>query len=190
MSYKICPELISLISKNSEYVKNNIQELEVLLAAQRTAQQTPDSGLKFRSALVRYYLAKLHPTLEISLETLREALKSTFFCDLHDIKYTLLVSHSLSLQACNNKIQLSFIKEAAILVRPSLDFLKSFERIDFQSLLSLVKNFSYKDTLHNLEALLLEVIYFESGASYRKSSQATSLALTTLHSKRKKYLQT
>ena len=121
MSKNFYYPLMASMSRNPKYVKGDKREVSLLLAAQRTSQQTKSDDKAFRLALAQYYLSKLSPQLNLKKRTLEIALIQNQLNSLHEIKYTILLAHSQSLQAQSLEIEGETLKQANIIVkRPSI----------------------------------------------------------------------
>jgi hypothetical protein len=176
--------LISALCKNSNYISGNKNELNFLLAAQRTAEQNSSAQRKFCAALTYYYCGKLSPNLQLSKELVTAAQKKGFLLELQFIKYSVLLLHSQ--KDDKKEVTLKEISTIHEQLQNQVDLLTALEQIDFSQFMSFIKIFGYKNFMETFESILIEKFYLESGESYQKSSKEMRIPLTTLHSKRQK----
>ena len=139
--------------------------------------------------VLSYFLQKLSPELALSEEAFLFYANKGCFKNIFELKYTLLWSHYKAMSHSFSKVSLKNLKESLSFVREFKEEFLMMEKIDFSCLLELVKGVGYKKCLSFLEDILIEKIFLESKQSYTKSSSYAKLPITTIRSKRLKYLK-
>ena len=141
-------------------------------------------------SLISYFLSLLQPCLALSQEAFSYCLKGKPFRSCFEVKYTLLWAHHEQVREFGSEITLKALKKALTCVRVYKKEFLMLEEVDLNSLSFLMKRNGFKRLMSFVSDLLMEKTFLESGKSYTKSSLYTHLPVSTLRSKRLKYMRT
>lgn len=139
--------------------------------------------------ILSHFMDQLSPQIPLSHEAFLYYVRRQVFKSVFELKYALLLSHYQTEERRLGSISALLFKESLKFVRNHEEDFRIFENFEFSSLLTLIDSFGYKKCLDSFEEILIEKIFLESKSSYTKSSYVTKLPVTTLRSKRLKYLK-
>lgn len=140
--------------------------------------------------LLSYFISQLYPSVTLSSRAFFYYAKNEQFKTVFDLKYTLLLAHYKTNSQSTQVISYDVFRESYNFFLIHKKKFKIIEEIDLSLLSFFVKEIGFKKFIDFMGEILLEKIFFDSKKSYTRSSSYTLLPITTIRSKRMKYLTT
>lgn len=142
-----------------------------------------------RYLVLSSFLSRLSPSVPLSSEAFLFYAKGSRFRSVFEVKYSLLWSHYKAVSKGETHISLDNFSTSLAFVSRNKEKFLMLEKLDFSSLAGLVKEVGYKELIAFLGDILMEKIFLNSNKSYTKSSLYTQLPISTIRSRRLKYLR-
>jgi hypothetical protein len=138
--------------------------------------------------LLSYFFSELSSLISLTKEALCYYAEKKPAKTVFDLKYACLWSYHQALKLSERTISKEIFEEAFYFVNKNKEDFLIIEEVDFFSLANLVGKVSYKKLLNFQDNFLIEMI-MRSQKTYTQSSRYTGLPVTTIRSKRLKFLK-
>ena len=138
--------------------------------------------------LLKNFLLELSSLASLTKEAIDYYIEKKPAKTVFELKYACLWSYSKISKLSKRQISKKVFEEAFYFVRENQKAFLMLEQVDFFSLANLIGEVGHKDLLKFQDNFLIEMI-MRSENSYSRSSRYTGLPVTTIRSKRLKFLK-